>query len=110
MQARKALQALKGLVMLQGLVRGQIVRRQAITKLKCLPSTANTRAQVNIGGVLTTEETYKDGNNRKFLRPKKECGGREIKVGEKKPNQASSSNSCGCWITFHCFFYSGLCY
>ncbi|CBI30059.3 hypothetical protein VitviT2T_012790 [Vitis vinifera] len=78
--ARKALQALKGLVRLQALVRGQIVRRQAITKLKCLPSTANTRAQVNIGGVLTTEETYKDGNNRKFLRPKKECGGREIKA------------------------------
>ena len=87
MQARKALLALKGLVKLQALVRGQIVIRQAITKLKCLPSTANGRR------ALTTEETCKDGSNRKFLGPKKECGGRrEIKVGLRI--SASISNSC----------------
>ena len=86
MQARKALRALKGLVRLQALIRGQILRRQVITTLRCLPSTANNQAQVNKRGVLTANESYKDSDNRKFLRPK-ESGGREIKVSEQKLNE-----------------------
>lgn len=93
--ARKALRALKGLVRLQALIRGQILRRQVITTLKCLPSTANNQAQVNKRGVLTANESYKDSDNRKFLRPK-ELGGREIKDYVIEQLEGSSKKSWDC--------------
>lgn len=43
--ARKALRALKGLVRLQAIIRGHLVRRQAVTTLKCLQSVVNIQSQ-----------------------------------------------------------------
>ncbi|KAK9125148.1 hypothetical protein Scep_013994 [Stephania cephalantha] len=44
--ARKALRALKGLVRLQAMIRGQVVRRQAMTTLKGLQSLVKIQTQV----------------------------------------------------------------
>ncbi|XP_071709581.1 protein IQ-DOMAIN 11-like [Rutidosis leptorrhynchoides] len=45
--ARKALRALKGLVTLQAIIRGHLVRRQAVTILKCLQSVVNIQSQAS---------------------------------------------------------------
>ncbi|XP_071723775.1 protein IQ-DOMAIN 11-like [Rutidosis leptorrhynchoides] len=44
--ARKALMALKGIVKLQAIIRGRLVRRHAITTLKCLQSIVDIQTRV----------------------------------------------------------------
>jgi len=46
MQARKALRALKGFVRLQAIIRGQAVRKQAMTTFKCLQAIVDIQSQV----------------------------------------------------------------
>ncbi|KAA8518096.1 hypothetical protein F0562_015570 [Nyssa sinensis] len=81
--ARKALRALKGLVRLQAIIRGQIVRRQVITNLKCLPSIAKTESQAHQLTVPNVDESCKDGEKKQFLSPKKELEEKEIKLESK---------------------------
>ncbi|GAV76183.1 IQ domain-containing protein/DUF4005 domain-containing protein [Cephalotus follicularis] len=56
--ARKALRALKGIVWLQAIIRGRLVRRQAITTLKCLQSIVNIQSQVCARRIQTAGGTW----------------------------------------------------
>ncbi|PRQ54960.1 putative IQ motif, EF-hand binding protein [Rosa chinensis] len=57
--ARKALRALRGIVKLQAIIRGQTVRRQAMTTLKCLQSIINIQSHVCARRFQTKEgDTY----------------------------------------------------
>ncbi|GFY96181.1 hypothetical protein Acr_11g0004870 [Actinidia rufa] len=77
--ARKALKALKGLVRLQAMVRGRIVRRRVITKLKYLPSTAKTQSQVQQVRVPNVSERCKYGEKKQLLSPRMELEERKTK-------------------------------
>jgi hypothetical protein len=80
-QARKALRALKGLVKLQAIVRGQVVRRQALIKLKHFPSKAKMRSEVQAKGI-TADGFCKSGENKHVVKSRKEVQEKETKVGE----------------------------
>ncbi|KAF5202690.1 Iq-domain [Thalictrum thalictroides] len=72
--ARKALRALKGLVKLQALVRGHLVRKQAVTTLRCMQALVNvqvrTRAQrIQLAG--EAQYTQRLSNYRRS--PQKNC-------------------------------------
>ena len=81
-QARKALKALKGLVRLQAMVRGRIVRRRVITKLKYLPPIAKTQLQVRQVRVPNVSERCKDGEKKQLLSPRMELEERKTKASE----------------------------
>ncbi|XP_058204463.1 protein IQ-DOMAIN 12 isoform X1 [Rhododendron vialii] len=73
--ARKALKALKGLVKLQAMVRGRIVRRTVIPKLKCLPPISKSQSQVQ--ELRVPNERFKDDDQKnQFLSPKEELAER----------------------------------
>ncbi|XP_057467543.1 protein IQ-DOMAIN 12-like isoform X1 [Actinidia eriantha] len=78
--ARKALKALKGLVRLQAMVRGRIVRRRVIAKLKYLPSIAKTQSQVQQVRVLNVSERCKYGEKKQLLSPRMELEERKTKL------------------------------
>lgn len=56
MQARKALNALKGLVKLQALVRGHLVRKQAAATLRCMQALVTVQARARAQRIRMTEE------------------------------------------------------
>ncbi|GKV06263.1 hypothetical protein SLEP1_g18162 [Rubroshorea leprosula] len=70
--ARKALRALKGIVMLQAIIRGQAVRRQAMTTLKCLQSMVNIQSQVCARRFEMAEATPHFGESKQFLQTMKD--------------------------------------
>ncbi|PSS15694.1 Protein IQ-DOMAIN like [Actinidia chinensis var. chinensis] len=78
--ARKALKALKGLVRLQAVVRGRIVRRRVITKLKYLPPIAKTQSQVRQVRLPNVGERCKDGEKKQLLSPRMELEERKTKL------------------------------
>ncbi|GMI87346.1 IQ-domain 11 [Hibiscus trionum] len=65
--ARKALRALKGVVRLQAIIRGWVVRRQALTTLKCLQSIVNIQTQVCARRFQMVEGAWQDDENRQLL-------------------------------------------
>ncbi|KAE8669396.1 protein IQ-DOMAIN 14-like isoform X4 [Hibiscus syriacus] len=65
--AKKALRALKGIVRLQAIIRGWVVRRQALTALKCLQSIANIQSQVCARRFQVVAGTWQDDENRQLL-------------------------------------------
>lgn len=75
--ARKALKALKGLVRLQAMVRGRIVRRTVIPKLKSSPPIS--RAQSQVQELRVQNERFKDDDKNQFLSPKEELAERNTK-------------------------------
>eukprot|EP00258_Populus_trichocarpa_P027282 XP_024443301.1 protein IQ-DOMAIN 1 isoform X2 [Populus trichocarpa] len=79
--ARKALRALKGLVKLQAIVRGQVVRRQALIKLKHFPSNAKMMSEVQAKGI-TADGFCKSGENKHVVKSRKEVQEKETKVRE----------------------------
>ncbi|KAG6744750.1 hypothetical protein POTOM_051388 [Populus tomentosa] len=74
-------QARKALVKLQAIVRGQVVRRQALIKMKHLPSNAKMRSEVQAKGI-TADGFCKNGENKHAVKSKKEVQEKETKVGE----------------------------
>lgn len=46
MKARRAFHALKGIIRLQALIRGHLVRRQAVTTLRCMQGIVKLQARV----------------------------------------------------------------
>ncbi|PIA45036.1 hypothetical protein AQUCO_01700528v1 [Aquilegia coerulea] len=54
--ARKALRALKGLVKLQALVRGHLVRKQAVTTLRCMQALMNVQVRTRAQRIQMAEE------------------------------------------------------
>jgi hypothetical protein len=81
-QARKALRALKGLVKLQAIVRGRAVRRQAVIKLKHLPSKAKMLSEVQSKDIATADGFCRNSDNKQVVKSKKEAREKENKVGE----------------------------
>ncbi|KAJ6408296.1 hypothetical protein OIU84_011585 [Salix udensis] len=65
--ARKALRALKGLVKLQAIVRGRAVRRQAVIRLKHLPSKARMLSEVQSN--LRPDFSVQGKNHKKDTQP-----------------------------------------
>ncbi|PPS11953.1 hypothetical protein GOBAR_AA08714 [Gossypium barbadense] len=65
--ARKALRALKGIVKLQAIIRGRVVRRQALTALKCLQSIVNIQSQVCARRFQIVEGTWQQHDENKEL-------------------------------------------
>ncbi|KAE8695491.1 protein IQ-DOMAIN 14-like isoform X2 [Hibiscus syriacus] len=65
--ARKALLALKGIVRLQAIIRGWVVRRQALTALKCLQSIVNIQSQVCARRFQMVEGAWQEDENRQLL-------------------------------------------
>ncbi|MBA0841733.1 hypothetical protein Goarm_004216 [Gossypium armourianum] len=65
--ARKALRALKGIVRLQAIIRGRVVRRQALTALKCLQSIVNIQSQVCARRFQMVEGTWQQHDEKKEL-------------------------------------------
>ncbi|KAM7263527.1 hypothetical protein ACFE04_001210 [Oxalis oulophora] len=65
-EAKKALRALKGIVRLQAIIRGRLVRRQAMTTLKCLQSIVNIQTQVCAKRNQLTEEAWDFGDNKQL--------------------------------------------
>lgn len=61
------------------MVRGQIIRRRIITKLRCLQSVAKTHSQVHLQSV---GEGCKNGKRKEILTAKKDLVEKEIKVIE----------------------------
>lgn len=80
--ARKALRALKGLVKLQAIVRGRAVRRQAVIKLKHLPSKAKMLSEVQSKDIATADGFCRNSDNKQVVKSKKEVREKENKVGE----------------------------
>ncbi|KAK3039629.1 hypothetical protein RJ639_027220 [Escallonia herrerae] len=78
--ARTALRALKGIVRLQAVVRGQNVRRQAIIRLKCLPSIEKARSHVHHKRVQSLDEGCNYNEKKQFLGLTKELEEREMKL------------------------------
>nr|GMC88662.1 protein IQ-DOMAIN 14-like [Ipomoea batatas] len=64
--ARKALSALKGLVKLQAVIRGEIVRRRLIAKLKCMLSFPKSQPQVHQKRVAVVEQPI---SQKEILKP-----------------------------------------
>ncbi|XP_019162999.1 PREDICTED: protein IQ-DOMAIN 14-like isoform X1 [Ipomoea nil] len=64
--ARKALSALKGLVKLQAVIRGEIVRRRLIAKLKCMLSFPKSQPQVHHKRVAVLEQPI---SQKEILKP-----------------------------------------
>uniref|UniRef100_A0A5B7BCR9 DUF4005 domain-containing protein n=1 Tax=Davidia involucrata TaxID=16924 RepID=A0A5B7BCR9_DAVIN len=81
--ARKASRALKGMVRLQAIVRGQLVRRQVITRLKCLSSIIKTESQVHQVTVPIVNGSCKECEKKQFRRPKKQLEDKEAKLERK---------------------------
>ncbi|GAV81558.1 IQ domain-containing protein/DUF4005 domain-containing protein [Cephalotus follicularis] len=78
--ARKALRALKGLVRLQAIVRGRAVRRQTMTTLKSFPSSVKMQPDVYKGCIPPAAGICKSGDKKVCLKPKDDCGRKEIKL------------------------------
>ncbi|XP_011027331.1 PREDICTED: protein IQ-DOMAIN 14 isoform X2 [Populus euphratica] len=86
--ARKALRALKGLVKLQAIVRGRAVRRQAVIKLKHLPSKAKMLSEVQSKDIATADGFCRNSDNKQVVKSKKEVREKENKgKNHKKDNQ-----------------------
>lgn len=64
--ARKALSALKGLVKLQAVIRGEIVRRRLIAKLKCMLSFPKSQPQVHQKRIAVVEQPI---SQKEILKP-----------------------------------------
>nr|GLL24556.1 protein IQ-DOMAIN 14-like isoform X1 [Ipomoea trifida] len=64
--ARKALSALKGLVKLQAVIRGEIVRRRLIAKLKCMLSFPKSQPQVHQKRIAAVEQPI---SQKEILKP-----------------------------------------
>lgn len=77
--ARKALRALKGLVKLQAIVRGRAVRRQAVIKLKHLPSKAKMLSEVQSKDIATADGFCRNSDNKQVVKSKKEVREKENK-------------------------------
>ncbi|KAJ9184922.1 hypothetical protein P3X46_004607 [Hevea brasiliensis] len=96
--ARKALRALKGLVKLQAIVRGQVVRRKIVMKLKSLPSNAKTRSQVRAQSIHNIDDICKEGGNKQLS---KELGDMDSKGKNQKKDLESiemlECKSQRCW-------------
>ncbi|XP_052179417.1 protein IQ-DOMAIN 12 [Diospyros lotus] len=86
--ARKALKALRGLVKLQAMVRGRIVRRQVIAKLKCLPTSVKMKPQFLQERDSSIDESGKNGRRKQFLSLKEELEERKTKL------RSNSHKSC----------------
>lgn len=78
--ARKALSAMKGLVKLQAVVRGEIVRRKVVPRLKCLPSLAKTELQMCRIRVPLFDKDLTDGEWMQTLSPKRSVKFEELKL------------------------------
>ncbi|KAL9398317.1 hypothetical protein Peur_007278 [Populus x canadensis] len=77
--ARKALRALKGLVKLQAIVRGRAVRRQAVIKLKHLPSKTKMLSEVQSKDIATADGFCRNSDNKQVVKSKKEVREKENK-------------------------------
>ncbi|KAJ6700053.1 IQ-DOMAIN 5-RELATED [Salix purpurea] len=77
--ARKALRALKGLVKLQAIVRGRAVRRQAVIRLKHLPSKARMLSEVQSKDIATADGFCRNSDNKQVVKSKKEVREKENK-------------------------------
>ncbi|KAI8562345.1 hypothetical protein RHMOL_Rhmol03G0029300 [Rhododendron molle] len=86
--ARKALKALKGLVKLQAMVRGRIVRRTVIPKLKCLPPISKSQSLVQ--ELRLPNEIFEDDDQKnQFLSPKEELAERNTSERRNYQNMGS---------------------
>ncbi|KAK4378020.1 hypothetical protein RND71_004316 [Anisodus tanguticus] len=78
--AKKALSALKGLVKLQAVIRGEIVRKRLIAKLKCMLPLQKSKTRV-YQIRLPTSEDYHNNNDKKLINSPSECmKSRELKL------------------------------
>ena len=71
---------MKGLVKLQAVVRGEIVRRKVVPRLKCLPSLAKTELQMCRIRVPLFDKDLTDGEWMQTLSPKRSVKFEELKV------------------------------
>lgn len=101
--AKKALSALKGLVKLQAVIRGEIVRRRLVAKLKfMLPLHQKSKTRMHQIG-LPTFEDYHDNNDKKLINnPREIMKSKELKLKCKSLrtwnfNLASEQDSEALW-------------
>lgn len=85
--ARKALSAMKGLVKLQAVIRGEIVRRKVVPRLKCLPSLAKTELRMCQIRVPLLDKDLTNGEWIQTLSPKRSVKYEELKLhGDRNMN------------------------
>lgn len=80
LQARKALSAMKGLVKLQAVIRGELVRRRLVAKLKCMLPFQMSKPRVYHIRVPTIEEYYESIERKLDSSPKGSVKSNELKV------------------------------
>ncbi|XP_016495806.1 protein IQ-DOMAIN 12 isoform X2 [Nicotiana tabacum] len=78
--ARKALSAMKGLVKLQAVIRGELVRRRLVAKLKCMLPFQMSKPRVYHIRVPTIEEYYESIERKLDSSPKGSVKSNELKL------------------------------
>lgn len=82
LQARKALNALKGLVKLQAVVRGELVRRRVVQKLRRISSLAKTESQQHQMALPTLNQYHDHDQKKQSFSLKEVIRSEELKVCE----------------------------